>query len=180
MHMEEELTQVSFWMVQMIDQICWALSRKVESCKRVYVHGVYWWDVRIRLTAASWVPEEWGRAGLDRGIYASPVFSVREVGLNEEKPSSSGKRIAIRLSGQTPVALKLLIMFGMENDLYQAFANTSQKSYWYTVRPGLEAQNVWQISLHAAFKGAKHPISRRWVVWGGRAQRITIWMVSGQ
>ena len=50
--------------------------------------------------------------------------------------------MAIRLSGQTPVALKLLVMFGMENDLYQAFLNTSQKSYRDTVRPGLEAQNV--------------------------------------
>ena len=132
--------------------------------------------------AISWVPDpcKWvarGRAGLYRGIYASPVFSVRELGLNEEKSSSSsGKLIAILFSGQTPVALKLLIMFGIVNDLYQALANTSQKSYRDTVRPGLEAQNEWQISLHATFKGAKHPMSRgwvRWVVWGGRAQRIT-------
>lgn len=77
--------------------------------------------------------------------------------MKEEKSSSSGKRMAIQLSGQTLVALKLLIMFGIENDLYQAFANTSQKSHRDTVRTGLEAQ-VWQTSLHAAFKGAKHPI----------------------
>ena len=82
-----------------------------------------------------------GWAGLNRGIYASPVFSVRELGLNKEKSSSSGKLIAILFSGQTPVALKLLIMFGIVNDLYQALANTSQKSYRDTVRPGLEAQN---------------------------------------
>ena len=92
------------------------------------------------------------------------LSSQLPIDLNKDKSSSSsGKLIAILFSGQTPVALKLLIMFGIVNDLYQALANTSQKSYRDTVRPEFEAQNEWQISLHAAFKCAKHPMSRGWV-----------------
>ena len=92
------------------------------------------------------------------------------------------------LNGQIPVASKLLIMFGMLNTLNHAFAKSSQKSKRDTVLPGLRAQNLWHVSLHATFRGAKHPLSKGWVmcvVCGGKAHSTiccvaAIAIVSGQ